>query len=101
MGVQVDFADWGPIWLRFGEEEVRWFTWIFDANHWSLMQANPWGMGIGPGMGITVQIVEQWIDRADPPFAGGNNVHVHWCRIRNVGPRSGNYYPQAIVAPAR
>jgi hypothetical protein len=39
--VQVDFAQWGTIYLAPGAETNWWFTWIFDGNHWSRMSAVP------------------------------------------------------------
>jgi hypothetical protein len=98
MGVSVEFADWGPIYLAPGAEEVRWFTWAFDPTRWSAMHANPWAIGSPMHdprvwVGCSIQIVEQWTERDD------NNVTLHWCRIRNRGTKGGLYHPQAIAAP--
>ncbi len=103
MSANVDFCEWGPIWLGAGQEELRWFTWIFDEDHWSLMQAHPWGQGPGTSAGrdMVVQIVEQWIERDNQNTFRGRNITRHWCRIKNRGTASGTYYPQAIVAPGR
>ena len=99
MKVQVDFAKWGPVWLAAGHEEVRWFTWAFDPDHWSLMQANPEGLdrpGSDAGQtGMSVQIVEQWIERIENPF-----FTRHLCRVKNIGAQGGYYIPQAIIAPS-
>ena len=97
MSVQVDFGAWGPIWLEAGAEEVRWFTWAFDEDHWSLMQATP---RVNPpdGMGGTFQIVEQWMERAN---AGDASVTRHWCRVKNIGTSARPYVPTAIMVPGR
>lgn len=98
MSVSVQFADWGPIYLAPGAEEVRWFTWAFDPGRWSAMHLNPRAIGSprhDPHVwtGCSIQIVEQWTERGD------DQVTRHWCRVRNVGTRGGLYHPQALVAP--
>jgi hypothetical protein len=101
MSVSVEFADWGPIYLAPGAEELRWFTWArFDPVRWSAMYANPRALG-SPShdprdwTSSSIQIVEQWSDRD-----GDKGVTTHWCRIRNRGSSVGLYHPQAIAAPA-
>jgi hypothetical protein len=37
MSTEADFGVWGPVFLAPGQEEWRWFTWIFDQNHWQRM----------------------------------------------------------------
>lgn len=102
MSVSVQFADWGPIYLAPGAQELRWFTWepVFDPTRWSLMQANPRAMGYPSHdpiefVGSSVQILEQWIERTSGRFGESNTVH--WCRIRNRGTTLCKYHPQAIA----
>jgi hypothetical protein len=99
MSVSVEFADWGPIYLAPGAEELRWFTWepVFDPTRWSAMHANPRAIGSPPHdpvswIGSSIQIVEQWTER------DATGITRHWCRIRNRG-SIGLYHPQAIAAP--
>jgi len=47
---------------------------------------------------MSVQIVEQWMERDDEFIA--NAVTKHLCRVKNLGAKSGAYYPQALMAPA-
>ena len=44
---------------------------------------------------MTVQIVEQWMERVENPF-----FTRHLCRVKNIGAKGGYYFPQAIIAPS-
>jgi hypothetical protein len=83
--VGVNFNQWGSIYLAPGQVQDWWFTWIFDANHWSRMSALP--VATSPA-GSSVQIVTEW---ATP---GTLNV-----RFQNNGGVGVIFQPTVIVAP--
>ncbi len=87
MSVQVDFGQWGPIYLAPGAETTWWFTWIFDGNHWSRMSAVP--LPDSPA-GSSVQIVDEW-----------STPGTLWVRWRNNGTDGVLFRPTVIVAPSR
>ena len=87
MSVQVDFAEWGSIYLAPGADAYYWFTWIFDGDHWSRMSAVP--LAESPD-GASVQIVEEWATKG--------TLWVHW---RNNGSVGVIFRPTVIVAPSR
>jgi len=85
MGVQLDFAQWGPQWLAAGEDQVWWYTWSFDSNHWSRMSALPtWDSPPGS----SIQILEEWTT--------GGTLWVHW---KNNGTATVTFQAMAIIAP--
>ncbi len=87
MSVEVDYNEWGWIYLKAGQEAWWWFTWIFDQDHWARMSAVPWNGSVD---GASVQIVEEWATRG--------TLHVHW---RNNGSSDVYFRPTVIVAPSR
>ena len=87
MSVQVDFSEWGLIYLNAGQEGWYWFTWIFDGDHWSRMSAVP--TADSPPKG-SIQIVEEW------STPGTLNVH-----FKNNGSDTVIFKPTVIVAPSR
>jgi hypothetical protein len=87
MSVEVDYAQWGWIYLAPGADTWWWFTWIFDDAHWSRMSAVPWSSG---PQSASVQIVEEW--------ATAGTLHVHF---RNNGSAGVSFRPSVIVAPSR
>jgi hypothetical protein len=87
MSVEVDFTQWGTIYLAPGQNAWWWFTWIFDGNHWSRMSAVPHP---DSPPGSSIQIVEEW--------STGGTLWVHW---RNNGSTGVIFKPTVIVAPSR
>lgn len=88
MSVEVDFLDYGWIYLGPGAEEWRWFTWIYDEYHWARISALPWG---NSPSGAGVQILEEW---ATPGTL--------WVHFKNISTTDGvSYRPTVIVAPSR
>jgi hypothetical protein len=87
MSVEVDFGEYGTQWLAAGQDDWWWYTWIYDADHWSRMSAVP---AADSPPGSSVQIVEEW--------ATGGTLNVHW---RNNGNATVTFRPTVIVAPSR
>ena len=87
MSVEVDFGQWGVIALAPGQEEWRWFTWIFDGEHWSRMSITPTDWSTAGG---SIQIVEEW-----------STPGTLWTHLRNNGSDYVDHQPTVIVAPSR
>ncbi len=87
---QVNFTQWGPIFLAPGATTTWWFTWIFDENHWELMNTSP------DTPGASIEIVRQWSERV-----ASATPHTRlWCTFRNIGSTGVVFRPKTLVAPA-
>lgn len=89
MSVEVDFTQWGPIYIAPGGEGDWWFTWIFDSNHWQRMAAAP-----DSGQS-NIQIVTEWVEKDI------NGTTKLWVRFKNNGSTGVVFRPTVIVAPSR
>jgi hypothetical protein len=89
MSVEVDYGQWGPITLAAGQSATWWFTWGFDANHWSVFDAAP------DNYPASIMIVQQW---AEKNISGGT---VRWVTWKNNGATPVQFRPRVIQAPSR
>jgi len=88
MGVEVDFYNFGWLYLAPGQEATWFFEWIFDQDHWARISAFPSDQGPN---GSTVQIEAEWMAKNQLLVLFKNNGGPDWVAFQ----------PTVIVAPSR
>jgi hypothetical protein len=87
MSYEVDFNQWGWIYLAPGASTTWWFTWIFDDSHWSRISVCAWNSG---PQSASVQIVAEWMT--------AGTWHV---TFKNNGSAGVSFKPTFIETPSR